>query len=571
MRRTVDRIGLRHLAWLARTAFAAWLTVGLGGCAAGQSPAAEQNRIGPPASASPSGNYLAARQAERMRDHAMAAQFLDKAVADDPANFELLTRAHGAMINDGRFAEAVEMARRILAVSQGNPSAQLTLAVDAIAKRNFDEARARFEGVPLAGINRIVAPLVIAWLAAAKDQPAAALNALRPLNEVEGFRPLHDYHAGLLSEYAGRRDAAIDYLHRAATLEGGAPSRIVSVAGAFFERIGRPDEAKAIYEKNQFRRNEDDPRLAPIATPSAGIAEAFYDIAAALRQDNSAHLSLTYARLALAVEPTMGDALLLVAEILEQQRRREEALALYGRVDPRTSAGWTAGLRMAETLHTLDRTEEAIALLDRMAAERPERIDPLLVKGQILRIKERFGEAVRAYDAALARVKQIERRHWSLFYARGIAHERAKQWAQAEADFVRALELEPDQPDVLNYLAYSWVDRGLHYERARTMLDRAVAQRPNSGHIVDSLGWVLYRTGKYQEAVPVLERAVELQPEDPVLLDHLGDAYWRVGRQLEAQFQWRRSLGNKPDAELKSSLERKLKDGLTTSTSQREN
>ena len=107
--------------------------------------------------------------------------------------------------------------------------------------------------------------------------------------------------------------------------------------------------------------------------------------------------------------------------------------------------------------------------------------------------------------------------------------------------------------------------------RARTMLDRAVAQRPNSGHIVDSLGWVLYRTGKYEEAVPVLERAVELQPEDPVLLDHLGDAYWRVGRQLEAQFQWRRSLGNKPDPELKASLERKLKDGLPTSTSQREN
>jgi len=147
-------------------------------------------------------------------------------------------------------------------------------------------------------------------------------------------------------------------------------------------------------------------------------------------------------------------------------------------------------------------------------------------------------------------------------YARGISLEQTKQWPRAEADFLKALEFRPDQPYVLNYLGYSWVDQGLNLDKARGMIKKAVSLRPNDGYIVDSLGWAHYRLGEYADAVRELERAAELRPEDPVINDHLGDAYWRVGRQTEARFQWLRALGLEPKPGLAAILKEKIKSGL---------
>jgi Flp pilus assembly protein TadD len=203
-----------------------------------------------------------------------------------------------------------------------------------------------------------------------------------------------------------------------------------------------------------------------------------------------------------------------------------------------------------------------VALLEEMALREPERPDPLVTMGDLLRGEDRFAEAEAAYTRALERLPVIEQRHWRLLYARGIAYERTKRWPQAESDLVKALELEPEQPFVLNYLGYSWVDQGLNLDRAKAMLHRAVELRPEDGFIVDSLGWAYYRLGDLDKAVTYLERAVELEPGDPVINDHLGDAYWRVGRQREARFQWRRALTFEPEADLVPTIQAKLANGL---------
>ncbi|MDD9876982.1 MAG: tetratricopeptide repeat protein, partial [Magnetovibrio sp.] len=182
--------------------------------------------------------------------------------------------------------------------------------------------------------------------------------------------------------------------------------------------------------------------------------------------------------------------------------------------------------------------------------------------GDLLRRHERWPEAIDAYAAAIERVGTLSKRNWRLLYSRGIALERAKRWPEAEKDFLKALEFEPDQPYVLNYLGYSWVDRGVHLERALEMIHNAVRRRPNDGYIIDSLGWVYYRLGNYPKAVLELERAVQIRPEDPVINDHLGDAYWRVGRELEARFQWQRSLSLDPDEKVEAEVLKKLKSGL---------
>ena len=532
--------------------------------------------------ATEAGNFLAARQAERQRDYAAAARFMLAALEDSPDNYDMLVRAQTFLLANGQFEEAVSMARRTLRVSPGHSQSALLIALSDLKRGDFVGAERQLEGQPLTAINRIVLPLVQAWVHAGQNRPAAALNALRPILEVNGFRPLYEYHSALINDYAGRPELAEEHYRKSLEIEGGAPARLVEAAGSYYERLGRRDEARALYIRFQTDARDSaaiaaalqrvtsggaaPPRLIPSAT--AGLAEALFNIAGALRQENNQSTALVYGRMALALQPDMPVGVLLVADILDSYGRREDANALYARIPRASPLDWSARVRIAENLHLMERTDDAVKALEAMAAERPDRVEPLISLGAVLRTKERFSDAARVYDRALARVRTPEPRHWSIYYARGIAHERSKQWVKAEADFMRALELQPEQPDVMNYLAYSWVDQGItmRYEEARRMLERAVSLRPNSGHIIDSLGWVLYRTGYYVEAVEVLERAVELLPGDPVLLDHLGDAYWQVGRANEARFQWQRALSNKPEPEARSEIERKLLSGLPRRT-----
>ena len=124
----------------------------------------------------------------------------------------------------------------------------------------------------------------------------------------------------------------------------------------------------------------------------------------------------------------------------------------------------------------------------------------------------------------------------------------------------RALNLAPDQPAVLNYLAYSWADQGVHLPEARKMIERAIEQQPKDPAIIDSLGWVMLRQGQPGDAELLLEQAVALQPEDATINAHLGEAYWAVGRRLEAVFQWRRALTLDPEPDDKARWEARLRD-----------
>jgi tetratricopeptide (TPR) repeat protein len=219
-------------------------------------------------------------------------------------------------------------------------------------------------------------------------------------------------------------------------------------------------------------------------------------------------------------------------------------------------------LRIANDLDDLGRTDEAIAGLDKLIAAEPDNYDALYTRGNIQRAHERWAEAADSYTRALARIPSPGKRHWTVFYFRGIAYERSDQWPKAEADFKKALRLQPDQPAVLNYLGYSWIEKGMNLDKALAMVKKAVDLRPNDGYIVDSLGWAYYHLGDYAEATKYLERAVALRPEDATINDHLGDAYWRVGRKLEAKFQWAHARDSKPDPKELKVILKKLSDGL---------
>jgi Flp pilus assembly protein TadD len=299
-----------------------------------------------------------------------------------------------------------------------------------------------------------------------------------------------------------------------------------------------------------------------IDSAAAGAAEALFDGAGALSRQNTRETGLVLGRLGLHLRPNFPVLQMLVANFLESYERLEEANSLYAAIDPSSLLSRQARLSIALNLNQMDRFEEAAAELRALAREQPADAEPLIDLGDILRRREHYEEAVEAYDEAVARIGTLQPQHWRILYARGMALERAKQWSRAEADFLQALKFEPDQPFVLNYLGYSWVEQGQNLDEAQAMIRKAVELRPDDGYIVDSLGWVYYQLGNHKEAVVELERAVELRPEDPVINDHLGDAYWAAGRQREARYQWRTVLALGPEPDLKARIETKLQKGL---------
>jgi tetratricopeptide (TPR) repeat protein len=281
-----------------------------------------------------------------------------------------------------------------------------------------------------------------------------------------------------------------------------------------------------------------------------------------LTDEQSIDVSLIYTQLALWLKPDFPVCQTLLGEIYEDTKRYEKAVAAYEKIDSRSPLRSSAEIQIAGNLDSLGKTDEALARIGALIAREPDNYDALVAKGNIERLHEKWTEAAASYTRALSRVVEPQASHWTVFYFRGIAYERAGEWAKAEPDFRMALKLQPDQASVLNYLGYSLIEKRMNLKEAMDMVRKAVDLKPNDGYIVDSLGWAHYQLGEYEEAVKHLERAVELKPEDPVINDHLGDAYWRVGRTLEAKFQWKHAKDNKPEPKDLEKIEKKLSEGL---------
>jgi tetratricopeptide (TPR) repeat protein len=253
----------------------------------------------------------------------------------------------------------------------------------------------------------------------------------------------------------------------------------------------------------------------------------------------------------------------MISGLYEQYQLIPKAIAALGKIGPSSPLYWQARLRIAALDAQQEKFDQAVTRLRALVAEKPDRIDAALTLADLLRGKERYAEAVQAYDTAIQRLHNIEERHWSVFFGRGIVLERLKQWPKAEQDMKKALELSPEQPHVLNYLGYSWIDQGLHLDSGMKMLERATELRPDDGAITDSVGWAFYRLGQYDKAVEWLERAIEQKSDDATITEHLGDAYWHVGRLREARFQWERALNQKPDKDRLPLIKDKLANGLS--------
>ena len=531
-----------------------------------------------PSLEAPSGAYLAGRHAQETRDYAAAATWFEDALQSDPASPELISRTFLMEASEGRFERARLLAQQELTLDSTDAVAELILLIDRIKAGDKAGALARAEALPGDGVHRYLGPLALGWTRMAVGDLAGADEALRRLDKFNGFAPLEYYQLGLLYDFAGQPDRAEENFKKTLEVTGQLNWRLTDAMANFYERHGRADEAEALYQRfikdnagSELAESVLTRKPAELAPPPLinsaedGLAEALFDLASVVNQPESIDLALLYSRCALQVRPHLPLAQLLLSDVLSAQNKPEESLAVLSEVPPSSPYSWSARLRVAADLEMLDRTEEAIAQLKQMSAESPTRAGAEMQLGDLLRGKKRFAEAVEAYDEAIKRLGAAGMpERWSLYYSRGIALERSGQWKPSETDLLHALELKPEQPLVLNYLGYSWIDRGENLQRGLKMIEKAVELRPEDGYIVDSLGWAHYRLGDYSSAVEYLEKAIELVPEDPTINDHLGDAYWQSGRPSEARFQWRRALQFGPEADEVKPIEAKLDRGLVS-------
>jgi len=389
-----------------------------------------------------------------------------------------------------------------------------------------------------------------------------------------GMVALFAPHAALIAELAGYPKAGEKFLKDTLIQYRQIGPNLTRLLGEFYERTNQTAKAKAIYlnyieaspNSTMFnyslkRANASQRKKLPKLSITSGIAEALFGLSTSLRRQNPHH-AIIYARLAIFVNPEFSFAKLRLADELTREDRLHEALATYKNISRDPVYGWTARLRTARTYNFLDKTNEATRILKDMAKEKKDRVGALVNLGTMYRNRMRYQDAVNSFEKAKKRIKFWKKQHWKLLYGNAACLERLKRWSAAEKDFLKALKLNPNEPSILNYLGYSWIEQGQHIDRAHKMIETAVKKRPQAAHIVDSLGWVQFKLGDMVAAVKNLERAALLMPADPTINDHLGDAYWKVGRKLEARFQWQKTLSLEPEKDLIPTIKKKITKGL---------
>ena len=520
------------------------------------------------------GGYLAGRHALSTKDFDAASTYLSRAIEDDIENPELLNGLISVQVSLGDIVAAKISSDNLdLLGVQTQLSNMVKIAIQ-LRNRDFDNAKQQIENEQ--GINPLLDKIVTGWAFADQGNFEDAETIFDEIGKGSSLAQFSQMQkASMLAAY-GRYESALNTI---GNLEKNS-NRISIDARALkvqlLLKLDNKEEATEYFSKifgdgvnsdaaNLRMQVEDHPNAYSIEESlslEAGIAYAFYAIADILKDDADPNTALLYVRLAQYLNENSQKAILLAADLLEQMGQYDLAVAEYAKISPSSSYFLSSELGRVGALRDGGKTEAALEVLYYLSREFSDIGIVHNSLGDFLRREERYSEAKIAYDRAIDIYRENNNVSWVVLYARGITHERLQEWDKAESDFRNALTINPDQANVLNYLGYSLIDRGEKLDEAMTMIEKAVSLQPESGYIVDSLAWGLFKLGQYETAIPHMEKAAELMPVDPIVTDHLGDLYWAVGRQLEAKFQWRRALSFDPELKDATRIREKLRIGL---------
>ncbi|MEQ1755504.1 MAG: tetratricopeptide repeat protein [Micropepsaceae bacterium] len=528
-----------------------------------------------PAASNRYGSYLAGRYATGARDSEAAARYFKSALTFDPQNPALLERALLSEVSGGDIDTAANYAEDLVKRVPSARLPNLVIGIRALRDDAYAKSAQAFEKVAGNAAAEIAAKVGLAYADYAQGNLPGATDALAKLNSVGGTRAFALYHQALMEDLSGKNAEALSHYEEANRLSDGESLRILQAYGNFLARQGQAGKAKELYQTFLLKApgnpviQRELSRMAGGGVPTRvisdakqGMAETLYGVAASSSDDKAVELPVFYLQLALALDPHHELSLSLLADRQEAGERWQDANDTYERIPPTSPLFVSSRQQIAQNLQKLKRPDDALKTLNQALNGTEEDAHTYAAIGDVLRDQDKYAEAAAAYTKAISMISRPEERHWTLFYTRGVSYEREKRWNDAESDLRMALKLRPQQPMVMNYLAYSWVDRGINIREGLEMLQRAVELRPDDGYVVDSLGWAHYRLGNFKAATEYLEKAVLLEPGLSTINDHLGDAYWRTGRKLEAKFQWQHALAMAPEKADEPKIMRKLDVGL---------
>lgn len=528
------------------------------------------------------GAFLAARTAETDRDYPNAVKFYKKALEFTPNELELQQRLMIALFMNGEFDEGADLAKTLESDPAVERVTSVALGFRAIRDGDHADALKHFKYEGPNDLDRLMNQLLIAWAMVGDGKGTEALKLVQDLEGPSWYGIFRNYNAGVIAAQIGDIDAARkaltetvtdrnggatapDTFARAvialATLEAGAGNKQKAL-----DALAAGDELITNFAPFKALRDDIEAGRQPkpvVANAAQGAAGVLFSIGGALNREGAEDTVMLYLQLSHALDKDAADTLVLLGGIAENAKQPEKAIAFYRQVPETSPMRRVSELQLGLTLAETGKVKEAREHLQGLIASDPNDIRSYLAYGSVLSDAKDYAAMAENYDKAVEIIGQTPaRNHWSVFFQRGIAYERLKKWDKAEPNFNKALELNPEQPQVLNYLGYSWVDMNRNLQQGLEMIKKAVELRPDDGYIVDSLGWAYYRLGRFDEAVVELERAIELRAGDATINDHLGDAYWRVGRKLEATYQWKRALASEPEEAEVPKIQAKINKGL---------
>jgi tetratricopeptide (TPR) repeat protein len=522
------------------------------------------------------GSYLAGRVARGLNDTRAAASYYTEALSRDPGNDLLMEQSFIMEATEARWPDAERLARNLVKAQPAHRLAHAFLGLVDFKAGRYDASIENFKLASANPIGELTSTLARAWVHQAQGKTQEALSLLDAPKQPDWAQYYLRYHRALIADVADRpvearaayeripkndlRTLRVVLAYAAHAANAGDTKLAQGILKGYFDRSKGDGHPYALALQKEIDSGSKPPLL--ITTANDGLAEVFYDLGEALSGEGGVSVGIIYLQFSLYLAPEQPFALAALANVYETTKRYEAAIAVYDRMPKGTPFALSVDIRKALNLNQLERVDESQRLLEDLAKRNPDDIRPLDALGGLMRNHKRWAEAVDYYSRAIALIGKPQAKHWTYYYARGTAYERLKKWPAAEADLKVALKLSSEEPAVLNYLGYSWIDQKRNLKQGLAMIEKAVRRKPDDGYIVDSLGWAYYRLGRYKDAVKHLERAVELRPEDPTLNDHLGDVYWHVGRQREARFQWEQALTLNPEPEDAEKIRHKLEKGL---------
>lgn len=518
----------------------------------------------------PSGALLASRFAAADGQIDQGIAYLEHSLEAYPENVIARHRLMMFYLISGRTNEAFKLAESLKENQKSRFLVSFILSVQAVEQGNLQEAQVLLKKATNEGSGELWYPILSGWLGV-----DALQKPLKPIDisldkDVPTFLI---YHLALINDLAGFKDVAKRHYEEAARYPD-ASFRILQGLANFYVREGYDKELKALHITHvkhrpvaaaliQKQMEMPAPAAHLVGNAREGMAEVLFTMATILQSVEAQHDSAIYLRLSQYLRPNFELSKLMLGSVLGSAGYHEEGMALLSQIKYESPVYKTALIRRAMIAEYAGNQELAMALLKEEAEANPESMESMVFLGDMMRGRGAYAEAIHYYDSALQH-GNITREDWVIYFSRGVAYEQLGDWEKAKKDLERAIELDSEQPEVLNYLGYSLLMRD-QLDEAKQMIERAYALSPNAPHIVDSMGWVYFALGEYEKAVRKLEHAVAMAPSDATINDHLGDAYWRSGRQNEARYQWQRALTFSKDATLEASIREKLRSGLPAS------